>query len=101
MNFIKEKFKSMWNALKELYGAKEEINSLEDCERVKQWNKKIKRMYITRTVVGVLLAVLLTVLITLLFKVAVGSVNVFITVLYGLLFIYVFVNIKAKNALYF
>ena len=63
MNVIKQKIKALWQALSEIYGTKDDINSEEDYRRVKKWNKKAVKTYLSRAIVFTVVAILFAVLI--------------------------------------
>jgi len=81
MNVIKEKIKALWQALSDIYGTKDDINSDEDYQRVKKWNKKALKTYLSRAIIFAVVAILFGILIC-----SVAEINSFVKVLLVLFF---------------
>ena len=62
MNVIKQKIKAIWEALTEIYGSKDDINSDEDYARVEKINKRIKRIYLSRAIIFPTFAVIVVII---------------------------------------
>lgn len=63
MNVIKQKIKALWQALSDIYGTKDDINSEEDYRKVKKWNEKALKTYLSRAIIFTAVAILFGVLI--------------------------------------
>ena len=55
MDFLK----APWRALIRLYGEKDTITTIEDYYRVKRWKKHVHRLFLSRAIMGLLIAIVM------------------------------------------